>query len=605
MPPAAVGETIPANTSHAVSVSLPTWKANVAYEEGEPWVIDNMKTGYPRFFVNKLITALAEDIVKAYGKDGEQAMLFPGPGAANRCLDFVVRTAPSLPRASIRIVDLVMDPKKITTESLKIAAPSVSAVIFPKEFFFVAKQYWQHSGDGISSRRGEFCHGLLQEGLLVEKSTLKHATDEQQNFHKGPKRYRRGMSIDKTGSPPKVGGPASNGTSEKSPSVSNADKEFSQFVEERFGRNLDVSFLGNAKSAIKRRIAGSLVGSVDLSTGFNSTMDASARGVSGLSEDDVYLYPCGMNAIFNAHQLLLEAREPLKSISFGFPYVDTLKILQKFGPGCLFYGNGSSKDLDDLERRLQSGERYLALFAEFPGNPLLQSPDLLRIRKLSLQYDFAVVIDETIGNFININVLPHVDIVVSSLTKIFTGECNVMGGSAIFNPTGPYYSKLKEIAKAQYEDNYWAEDVLFMERNSRDFISRIDRINHNAEVICDLLSSHSVVKKVYYPKCVQSREFYDACRTPTGGYGGLLSVTFNTKAQAIAFFDRIDTAKGPSLGTNFTLTSPYVVLAHFMELDWASQFGVDPDLVRISIGLEETALLKEVFEQALTAAGEA
>jgi cystathionine gamma-synthase len=528
-------------------------------------------------------------------------MLFPSTEAAARCLDFVLRMAPALLRTSTRIVDLVVDPKNIT-ESLKIAAPSISAVILPEEFFSVAKQYWQHSGDGISSRRGEFCHGLLQEGLLVEKSSLKHATEEQQNFHKGPKRYRRGASIDKTCCPPKIDGPATSGNSEKLHSASNADRESSQFVEERFGRNLDVSFLGNAKSAIKRRIAGSLVGNVDLSTGFSTMMDASTRGVNGLSEDDVYLYPCGMNSIFNAHQLMLQAREPLKSISFGFPYVDTLKILQKFGPGCLFYGNGSSEDLDDLERRLQKGERYLALFAEFPGNPLLQSPDLQRIRKLSLEYDFAVVIDETIGNFINVNVLPYVDVVVSSLTKIFTGECNVMGGSAIFNPQGPYYSKLKDIAMIQYEDNYWAEDVLFMERNSRDFVSRIDRINNNAEAICDLLSSRPVVRKVYYPKCVPSREFYDACRTRNGGYGGLLSVTFHTKAQAIAFFDRIDTAKGPSLGTNFTLTSPYVILAHFMELDWASTFGVDPDLVRISIGLEETSHLKEVFEQALAAA---
>lgn len=32
----------------AVSVSLPTWKANVGYEEGEDWVLSQMKTGYPR-----------------------------------------------------------------------------------------------------------------------------------------------------------------------------------------------------------------------------------------------------------------------------------------------------------------------------------------------------------------------------------------------------------------------------------------------------------------------------------------------------------------------------------------------------------------------------
>jgi cystathionine gamma-synthase len=35
--------------SQAVSVSLPTWKANVAYEEGEEWVLSKMKNGYPRF----------------------------------------------------------------------------------------------------------------------------------------------------------------------------------------------------------------------------------------------------------------------------------------------------------------------------------------------------------------------------------------------------------------------------------------------------------------------------------------------------------------------------------------------------------------------------
>lgn len=35
-------------TAQAVSVSLPTWKANVGYEEGEDWVLSKMKTGYPR-----------------------------------------------------------------------------------------------------------------------------------------------------------------------------------------------------------------------------------------------------------------------------------------------------------------------------------------------------------------------------------------------------------------------------------------------------------------------------------------------------------------------------------------------------------------------------
>lgn len=120
-----------------------------------------------------------------------------------------------------------------------------------------------------------------------------------------------------------------------------------------------------------------------------------------------------------------------------FPYIDTLKIVEKFGPGGLFYGFGSSEELDDLEKRLENGERFLALFTEFPGNPLLRSPDLERIRSLADKYDFYVVVDETIGNFINVNVLPYADVVVSNLTKVFSGDSNVMGGGQVYHQSCP------------------------------------------------------------------------------------------------------------------------------------------------------------------------
>lgn len=62
-----------------------------------------------------------------------------------------------------------------------------------------------------------------------------------------------------------------------------------------------------------------------------------------------------------------------------------------------------------------------------------------------------------------------------------------------------------------------------------------------------------IVKEVYYPKYSETRKFYDQCRNANKGYGGLLSVTFRTTKQAVTFFDELETAKGPSLGTNFTL----------------------------------------------------
>ena len=48
---------------------------------------------------------------------------------------------------------------------------------------------------------------------------------------------------------------------------------------------------------------------------------------------------------------------------------------------------------------------------------------------------------------------------------------------------------IQETLSRDYEDNYWPEDAIFLERNSRDFVSRNSRINQNAEAICMILQN--------------------------------------------------------------------------------------------------------------------
>ena len=488
--------------------------------------------------------------MQKHGTEGEGAMLFPTHCTAERCQDFMIRIAADQDTSKVRIIDLVPATEKARAEELNAISPRISAVLYPLELFKVAKQFWQHSGDGVSSRRAEYCHHLFDNGVLVDAASI---DAQPTRMCKGPRRYQnKKASVD-------LDAPQQDA------------ETVTQFVEQRFGRNLDLSMTKNAKLAIRRRIAGSLTADVALADALSLDADSErTRQVADFSEDDVYLYPTGMSSIFNTHRNLLAAKGQHKAIVYGFPYIDTLKITEKFGPGSQFYGHGTDEELDDLEKRLESGEKYLALFTEFPGNPLLRSPNLPRIRKLADKYDFCVVVDETIGNFINVNVLPYADVVVSSLTKVFSGDSNVMGGGLVLNPKGQNYGILKKQWDLDYEDNHWCEDSIFMERNSRDFVSRIDRINSNAEAICDVLSAHPRVKQVNYPKTSPTRANYEVCKNPKGGYGGLLSATFHTRADAVAFFDNLDTVKGPSLGTNFTLTSPYVILAHYGELDWVS-----------------------------------
>ena len=102
-------------------------------------------------------------------------------------------------------------------------------------------------------------------------------------------------------------------------------------------------------------------------------------------------------------------------------------------------GSGLDTDVDQLENFLEeefncnpADPPILALFTEFPSNPLLRSANLPRLRALADKYNFLIIIDETIGNFVNVEVLPYADVLVSSLSKVFSGASNVMGGRYVF-----------------------------------------------------------------------------------------------------------------------------------------------------------------------------
>lgn len=574
-----IGVPIPENTPHAVSVTLPTWKATVGYEEGEDWVVKKMNSGYPRFFIHSSIQKLGKEIEKKYGREGERCLVLSCYKSAKRCREFMkART-----KKPVRVLQLSTPPPDNELEKSSVMESNFGVVFFADDDFPIAKQYWQHSGEGISSRMAEYIFKELFE--KDERKIRSRVKQEQQAL----KIQQKSPSIS---------------ASVRSSSMSQneeVEREFNTFIEQKFGRVLDLKFSTEAKRALKKRICGKIdTTNHQISDNGESTRD------KNLSENDVYLYPTGMASIFNAHQAVLGITKPAKkSVCFGFPYVDTLNILKKIGPGVHFLGFGDDASLDEMENKLESGEFDIqALFCECPSNPLLKTPDLKRIRKLANKYNFVVVVDETVGNYLNICVLNYADIVVSSLTKIFSGDSNVMGGSLILNPNSPKYSELKSYFNDEFEDMFWAEDALYLERNSRDFADRSKRIDENASHAVKLLMDSPLISKVYYPEFSDTKKYYDEIKSPEGGYGGLISFVFKHPKDAVNFFDSVLLHKGPSLGTNFTLACPYAVLAHYAELDEVEKWGVDRNLIRISIGLEEREELLNTLTGALQYAAE-
>ncbi|EIW78262.1 PLP-dependent transferase [Coniophora puteana RWD-64-598 SS2] len=694
-----LGAAVPPFTSHAISVSLPTWRDNIGYEEGEKRVADAMVTGYPRFFIHRSVQKLAAICEQKFGQGGEKCLLCPSRRVAEHCRAFILdRLAKEGKKGHVRLVQyfIASSPPPSPTILKHQRAGSSSAgtstsngdadtahrsaeihiALFQPDVFPYAKQFWQHCGMIVSSRLAEHCLTLLDASSepasqAAPASPTTPAFSNSRVAFKAPNRHYSVKSTPKLSAssssspvfPTTAAQPAPSPSVPQTtpPDAESLSRDQTMYLEERYGRNLPLSSAPHAKRALRRRIAGVLLHDDSPSPAPSDADDAigqagaeeplaplgpSSRGVPGVTEHDVFLFPTGMSAIWSAHQLALGAapagvRESAKSVCFGFPYTDTLKILEKWGPGCYFLGHGLDEDVDELERILASpssspnesendGERpILALFTEFPSNPLLRSAPLPRLRALADKHNFILVVDDTIGNFLNVAVLPHADIVVSSLSKIFSGDANAMGGALVLNPAGAHYPALKRTMGAQYEDVYWAEDALFMERNSRDFARRVRRVDENTLAVCEFLHARSaalassssptsslpnentkppIINQVFYPKYITPHN-YATCRVlspttgvPEGGYGGLFSLTFTSLLASRAFFDALPCMKGPSLGTNFTLACPYTILAHYAELPWAAGWGVEEGLVRVSIGLEERDVLLSWFAGALEAA---
>ena len=332
-----------------------------------------------------------------------------------------------------------------------------------------------------------------------------------------------------------------------------------------------------AKETIRRRLA-----------------DAYAVG-----QEQVFLFPTGMSAIFSVLRAGQRLHPNRESVEFGFPYVDVLKLQQKIGAGVLFYPRGNEADRVHLENRLEK-QAVSAIFCEFPTNPLLTSPDLKSLAELAERRRFPLIVDDTIGTTENIRVLPWADVAVTSLTKFFSGSGNVMGGSAIVNPESAFAPGLTEIMTEEYEDLLWGEDALLLAHNSQDLDARMRAINRTAERLCDFLQRHPLVDRVYYPK-YSTPDLYAACMRPGGGFGGLFSILLaDAPERAPRFFDALRVSKGPNLGTVFSLSCAYTLLAHYQELDFAERCGVPRHLVRVSVGLEEPDDLIDRFDRALT-----
>eukprot|EP00934_Nitzschia_sp_Nitz4_P008420 Nitzschia sp. Nitz4//scaffold31_size150131//107860//109758//NITZ4_002844-RA/size150131-processed-gene-0.117-mRNA-1//1//CDS//3329547707//8410//frame0 len=534
---------------HACSVSLPTWSSVVGYEEGDQSVTSAMTCGYPRFVYHPYVLQLAQVFLETFSKGNEDCLVLPTREAALRCRSFMQQAIE--PDTLTEDVALVERPEtdgltppyqprtNIRIEALEEAC--VFAVIFPAktEAGMAAKAYWQHTGEIVSSRRAS--RALRTLGKTFDKRVT---------------------------CSPDQGNPA-------------------------IYHTCDEAVQDSSLTKLQDRIA----------------------GWTNTPSENVFLVPSGMASIYkalrSARRYQMEKNPACKggtAVVYGFPYLDTLKMCSRteFSPdGVEFFGKGDARDLENFERLLKyksATNQWSAVFTEVPSNPLLQCPDLHKLRELADKYDFCLVVDDTIGNFLNIDMIESglADVVCTSLTKIVSGRGDAIAGSVVANPNtekGRWMQQDMEKDKERH-GGLSESDARAILINSQDFEERNARINETSERLSDYFMEHPDIEMVWYPK--QVAPLFPKYQKSTGGFGGLLSIHLHPHICQRTFYDALDVAKGPSLGTNFTLVCPYTLLAHYHELDFAISYDVPPNLIRIAVGLEDFDDLKAKFENALS-----
>ncbi|GMG12840.1 unnamed protein product [Aspergillus oryzae] len=459
----------------------------------------------PQILSNKSIGGLSDAVLRRLQINDTtvSCMVFSSGAAGHQCAT-VLKTLPSENPFTIKVVRFVM-PLESNLGDTSSHWANFTAVLYPSDLLKAAMAFWRDTGSGLSTRHAEFC---LEEFDYLD-------SDSSTPAYRTPASRKR-----------------CRGKTPESLIWMRAAARDSHEVK---------SFLA------------------DLAT-------SEQPGQPTVNPDEVFLYPTGMNAIYTLSQALVSPE--YKVAMYGWLYPETVDVVRRdTWAECLSYKYGTEEELDRLEALLQSGQQIRALFCELPSNITLASPNLCRIRALADIYGFVVACDDTVAGYVNIDALPYVDVMMSSLTKTFSGASNVTGGC-------------------------------------KDIVWRVKQCNPNTLPLIELFQAHPAIAAVNDPSIAPTSALYKSVMRKDGGYGNVLSIVFHDPRTAEHCYNVFNVCKGSSFGANFTLAIPYVRLANYWNQDKVVKHGVPRHIIRISVGLEDTRQIVETAKRALKSVDE-
>jgi len=256
------------------------------------------------------------------------------------------------------------------------------------------------------------------------------------------------------------------------------------------------------------------------------------------------------------------------------------------------------RDEAGLREALRTPAR--AVWIESPTNPCMNLIDLARVAALAHEHGAIAICDNTFLSPYFQRPLEHgVDIVVHSTTKYINGHSDVVGGAAITNDAAlgerlGYLQNAMGSCQAPF-------DCFLVLRGIKTLAVRMEEHNRGALAIARWLEAHSGIAAVHHPGLPSHPQYALALRQMTG-FGGTFS--FRVKGggeEALRLLSRVKIfTLAESLGGVESLIEHPFTMTHASvpEADRVAM-GIRPELIRVSVGLEDTDDLIADLEQAL------
>jgi cystathionine gamma-synthase len=312
------------------------------------------------------------------------------------------------------------------------------------------------------------------------------------------------------------------------------------------------------------------------------------------SDADLVLAPSGMNAIHAAFRAVADvqtARGRTVWLQLGWLYLDTIAILKQFtaAPADYVYVRDPLDHAAIARIFAQHGHRIAGVMVELPTNPLIQTPDVPELAALCRRHGAHLVIDPSVASVFNLDVLPHADLVVTSLTKYCGSAGDLTAGCVAVNPDGPDAAALRA-AVASHVEPVDAGDLARLAAEIGETTAVLERIHANTAEVVAFLEAHPRVREVHWALRAESRANYLKIARHPRATGGM--ITFTLGMPLAEFYDRLRLPKGPSFGMKTTLICPFMYLAHYdlvttpAGLAELAASRLDPDLLRLCCGTE-------------------